>query len=232
MNELTSSAETEDQFPREDIEAALARIVESAEFLKNRNSARFLKFIVEETMEGRGERLKAYSIATLALERDPDFDPQSNSIVRVQATRLRQLLQNYYSGPGANDPLRIVMPLGSYQPVFEPAPKAGEPPAKPPDAPATGTPAGTPPARPRRAFRAGIAAGGAAVAALALAGLWLAAGRNDTAPDPPATACHHDQGRRAAGAGACLHHAVSRARADPQAAGHRDRRRAARDPRG
>lgn len=125
----TTAGQTEQNFPRGDVEAALDRIVRSREFLKNRNSAQFLKFVVAETLEGRGHRLKAYSIATMALDRDVDFDPQSNSIVRVQAARVRQLLQNYYSGPGAGDPLRILMPAGSYHPVFEPARKEAQSPA-------------------------------------------------------------------------------------------------------
>lgn len=192
MNELAGRIDTEDPFQREDVESALGRIVDSPEFLKNRNSVQFLKFIVAETLEGRGERLKAYSIATMALDRGPDFDPQSNSIVRVQATRLRQLLQNYYAGPGADDPLRILLPLGSYQPLFEPAGKADDAPPETSGAPPAGTTAGapprTPPAAPRRVFRAGAAATVAALAAitvaLALAVLWLALRGADPGPDP------------------------------------------------
>lgn len=102
-----------------EIQAAVERILLSPDFEKNRNSCNFLRFIVAETLAGRGARLKAYSIATLALDRDANFDPQSNSIVRVQATRLRHSLQNYYAGPGADDPVRISLPSGTYQPAFE-----------------------------------------------------------------------------------------------------------------
>ena len=60
-----------------EIEAALARLLKSERFARNGNAARFLKFVVEETLAGRGDRLKAYTIATLALGRPDDFDPQA-----------------------------------------------------------------------------------------------------------------------------------------------------------
>jgi hypothetical protein len=107
------------RFDSWEIEAALAKIVSDADFKKNLNSTQFLKFVVEETLAGRGERLKGFTIATSALGRNSDFDPQSSSLVRVQANRLRRLLADYYLGLGAQDPVRIVLPLGSYQPQFE-----------------------------------------------------------------------------------------------------------------
>ena len=89
---------------RDGVEAQLRRILGDPQFERNRNSAAFLKFVVDETLEGRGSRLKAFTVATAVLNRDANFDPQNNSIVRVQAARLRQLLQLYYAGPGARDP--------------------------------------------------------------------------------------------------------------------------------
>lgn len=121
-----------------EIQAAVERILLSPDFERNRNSCNFLKFIVAETLAGRGGRLKAYSIATLALDRDANFDPQSNSIVRVQATRLRQSLHNYYAGPGADDPVRISLPPGTYQPTFE---RVGGAPAPAPETVAPVAPA-------------------------------------------------------------------------------------------
>ena len=102
----------------EEVLDELSAILQSPSFLANRNSSKFLEFIVHETLAGRGSRLKAYTIGTMALQRDPNFDPQTNSVVRVQATRLRELIEAYYAGPGADHPLRILVPLGSYQPVF------------------------------------------------------------------------------------------------------------------
>ncbi len=134
----------------------MANILRGAVFHKNANSANFLKFVVEETLDGRGDRLKGFTIATSALGRHSDFDPQNSSAVRVQANRLRGLLDDYYRGPGLQDPVRIVLPLGSYQPRFERRP-AAEPVERPSDPPETARPSPAPPkASPLRI--AGIAA--------------------------------------------------------------------------
>ncbi len=76
--------------PRE-IRTALAAFLDDAEFQRNTNSAHFLSFVVEETLAGRGDRLKGFSIATSALGRNSDFDPTSSAAVRVQANRLRHM---------------------------------------------------------------------------------------------------------------------------------------------
>ena len=102
-----------------EIRSALKKILSDAKFQRNPNSAHFLKFVVEETLAGRGDRLKGFTVATLALGRNTDFDPQSSSAVRVQATRLRHLLADYYRGPGSQESVRIALPLGSYRPRFE-----------------------------------------------------------------------------------------------------------------
>lgn len=78
----------------------------------------FLTFVVSETLAGRGGRLKAYSIAVAALGKHTDFDPATDPIVRVEASRLRRCLDVYYAADGKDDPIRITMPTGSYQPIF------------------------------------------------------------------------------------------------------------------
>ncbi|UTD28054.1 hypothetical protein DB459_15250 [Bradyrhizobium sp. WD16] len=104
---------------RYEVEAELVRILRDAEFRRNAAAAQFLRFVVEETLEGRGDRLKAFTIATSVLGRGSDFDPQANSVVRVQAKRLRELLEHYYKAAGAQNPIQIVLPVGSYQPQFQ-----------------------------------------------------------------------------------------------------------------
>ena len=83
-----------------------------------RNRA-FLRFIVEETLAGRGDRIKAYTIATSVLGRDEAFDPQSDPIVRIEASRLRRSLERYYLIAGQDDPIRIDIPKGGYVPSFQ-----------------------------------------------------------------------------------------------------------------
>ena len=78
----------------------------------------FLRYVVVEELEGRGDGISAYSIAVNALDRPASFDPQSDPVVRVFAGRLRTLLADYYDGPGKADPVRIAIPKGSYRPEF------------------------------------------------------------------------------------------------------------------
>jgi len=69
----------------------------------------FLLFVVEETLAGRSDRMKAYTIGTSVLQRDEAFDPQSDPIVRIEASRLRRSLEHYYL-LAKDDPIRIVIP--------------------------------------------------------------------------------------------------------------------------
>lgn len=101
-----------------DIRAALERIVASPGLKKSPQLATFLTFVVDETLAGRGDRIKAYNIAADALGRSSDFDPQNDPIVRVEAGRLRRALQHYYANGGAGDPVVIEMPRGHYVPEF------------------------------------------------------------------------------------------------------------------
>ena len=80
---------------------------------------RFLAFVVEESLSGRGDKLKAYTIATRALGRPSDFDPGKDPIVRVEATRLRAALTAYYAEEGRDALIRIHMLPGSYRPLIE-----------------------------------------------------------------------------------------------------------------
>jgi adenylate cyclase len=117
------------------IRAELARVLSSAEFRASDRHRSFLTYIVEETLAGRAERLKAYSIATQAFNRGPDFDPQQDSIVRIEAGRLRRALEHFYLTDGRKHEVQILVPKGSYVPHFRlsgESPEGQEPvPARP-----------------------------------------------------------------------------------------------------
>lgn len=100
----------------------LRRILASGTFADSPRSRDFLAYVVRETLDGRGHRLKERTIARAALEKAPDFDPRSDSGVRVQATRVRTQLSAYYADEGADDGVRISLPKGSYVPVMSLAP--------------------------------------------------------------------------------------------------------------
>lgn len=92
-----------------------------------------LRFIVREELAGRGERLKAYAIATEVLGRGSSFDPAQDSIVRVEVARLRRALDFYYAANGRDAPLKITIPKGGYRPLIGPQ----EAPPTPADIPET-----------------------------------------------------------------------------------------------
>lgn len=100
------------------VRAALARVLSSDAFRSAPQLSSFLTYVVERTLEGRAQEIKGYTIATEALGRDPDFDPQADPIVRVEAMRLRRALDAYYAEAGNDDCLRIEIPRGSYVPQF------------------------------------------------------------------------------------------------------------------
>lgn len=120
------------------VRAALERVIASPDLCTSPRLGAFLRYVVDATLAGRAEQIKGYTIAVEALGRPPTFDPQSDPIVRVEATRLRRALQNYYNTTGLGDPLVIHIPKGGYVPQFEdrrpgeaPAALAGEPPPAP-----------------------------------------------------------------------------------------------------
>ncbi len=77
---------------------------------------KFLNFIVEEELEGRGEGLNQSMIAMEVFDRGADFDPGADAIVRVEAGRLRTKLRDYYLSEGTEDEVRFELPKGRYQP--------------------------------------------------------------------------------------------------------------------
>jgi hypothetical protein len=75
---------------------------------------KLLRYLASHAVNSPGEPLKEYKIATEVFARSPDFDPQLDSIIRVQAGRLRARLAKYYESEGANDPIVVELPRGSY----------------------------------------------------------------------------------------------------------------------
>jgi len=102
-----------------EVVSQLDRVLASPNFIHSSVLAKFLRHIVHETVEGRGHELKEYTIGVAALKKDADFNPQIDSIVRIHAGRLRRALRDYYQTDGMNDPIAIMVPKGSYVPVFE-----------------------------------------------------------------------------------------------------------------
>ena len=102
-----------------ELRAHLTRILASKSFARSESLKSFLRFVVEETLAGRGERLKARTIATHALGRSKEFNAKADPIVSIQAGRLRRALDAYYGSEGADETIQFRLPKGSYRPRFE-----------------------------------------------------------------------------------------------------------------
>ncbi|WP_158044841.1 hypothetical protein [Skermanella pratensis] len=112
------SYDTDEAIPPQVIQDALQRVIGSHEFINSERKRRFLKFIVQKTLAGHADQIKAYTIAVDVFGRDPSFDPGIDPVVRIEAGRLRRCLEHYYLTEGAADPVRITIPKGGYVPRF------------------------------------------------------------------------------------------------------------------
>jgi hypothetical protein len=102
----------------DEIRTEIERMIGSDVFSRSPQLGAFLRFVVEAVLQGKADRVKAYTIGVEVLRRDTRFDPQLDPIVRVEATRLRRAIERYYAGPGLTDPIIIDLPRGSYVPIF------------------------------------------------------------------------------------------------------------------
>jgi tetratricopeptide (TPR) repeat protein len=112
-------AATLNGIPAADIKSELEQILRSRAFIQSHRIRRFLQFIVEESLLGQPHRLKEYLIGIEVFDRREIFDPRVDSIVRVEARRLRSKLEDYYRLEGKDDQVHIVLRKGSYVPTFE-----------------------------------------------------------------------------------------------------------------
>lgn len=98
---------------------ALQKVLRSRTFARSERLRCFLKFVVEMEQLGLAHQLKGYTIGIDVFSRDEGFDPGTDPLVRVQAGKLRKLLNLFYADEGRDEPLRIRIPLGGYVPIYE-----------------------------------------------------------------------------------------------------------------
>lgn len=101
---------------RAELEALLA----SGIFAKAPSLAQFVAYVCDKYFNGESNGIKEYNIAVEALGRPPDFNQVKDSIVRVEAHRIRKRLKQFYENEGATHPIQIVIPIGQYAPEFVP----------------------------------------------------------------------------------------------------------------
>jgi TolB-like protein len=101
------------------VRGQLDRLLASSVFANAGRMSRFLRFVIEQTLAGDGERLKEYVIGIEVFDRDAGYDPRVDAIVRVEAARLRTKLAEYYAGEGRGDAVVLTLPKGGYAPVMK-----------------------------------------------------------------------------------------------------------------
>src|SRR5450755_1752928 len=97
-------------------------IIKSHSLRGSESLCKLLQYLAKQSLDHPNAPLKEYQIATEVYGRSADFDPQSDSTIRVQAGRLRLKLAEYYAGEGAPDPILVKIPKGSYHLIFETRP--------------------------------------------------------------------------------------------------------------
>ena len=112
-------SEQDNELEATEVRQALDSILSSEPFKNSEKLRAFLTHIVTVTLAGEAQKLKGYSIAIDVLGRDESFDAEKDSVVRVNANRLRAALEEYYKGEGARDPVVVSVPKGGYVPKFE-----------------------------------------------------------------------------------------------------------------
>jgi hypothetical protein len=100
--------------------AELKSVLDSPNFVRAPKLAQLLTYLCEKLFAGKASQIKEYSIGAEVFRRGDRFDQNSDSIVRVEANRLRKRLAEYYLGEGASHRLHITIPIGQYVPEFEP----------------------------------------------------------------------------------------------------------------
>lgn len=104
--------------PEAEIRAELDRILASKAFASAARISKLLHHVVGKTLAGETDQLKEYAVGVEVFDRDSSYDPRLDSIVRVEAGRLRTRLDEYYNGDGKGSTIRIDLPKGGYSAAF------------------------------------------------------------------------------------------------------------------
>ncbi|MEK9646262.1 MAG: hypothetical protein VW547_12030 [Alphaproteobacteria bacterium] len=188
---MTMPSDSRDRYDpdfRQNVSECVARIAASVVLGERSRLGDVLAYLSTEELDGRSDRTKDYTIATDVFGRPEDFDPTSDSIFRVEINRLGQALDHYYATHGENDPVRIEIPHGTYQPRLERLSSAegpGAAPARETRAPRRRVPLGA------RHFAAAVLAASAILAVGAVTG-WQLTKQPETAAPPQAAAVRAD----------------------------------------
>jgi len=96
------------------------RILATPDFIRSPQLSKFLAYICGTALKESGQNLSEQHIGVEVFGREPDYDSAADTIVRSHALRLRRRLEQYFQRAGPNEPLHLIIPRGSYVPVFLP----------------------------------------------------------------------------------------------------------------
>ena len=102
--------------------AQIEKLLNSHALHGSESLCKLLRYLANHSSEHPGTSPKEYQIATEVFARQEDFDPHVDSMVRVQAGRLRTKLAEYYGSEGSDDPIMVELPKGTYALTFHPRP--------------------------------------------------------------------------------------------------------------
>jgi TolB-like protein len=114
----TSTAAARTDLSPESIRGALDKLLASPGFVNADRLTRFLRYTVEETLNGQTDKLKETLLGIEVFNRKPTYDPRVDAVVRTEAVKLRARLRDYYEADGRDDELIIDLPKGGYVPAF------------------------------------------------------------------------------------------------------------------
>jgi hypothetical protein len=118
LNHSTVDTATLPEAEKKAVLEQLERLLKNPHFSQSRRFPSFLRFVIDQTLNGRPELLKERTLGIEIFGRDADYDTASDPIVRVTATEIRKRIAQYYQEPGHETELRLSLPSGSYIPQF------------------------------------------------------------------------------------------------------------------
>jgi hypothetical protein len=116
--QVTESQRPPESASSEEVAQLLERVFKSRHFAHAPKKQKFLQVVCDFYLSGRAHELNEYLIGREVFERDDNYNPAADPIVRVGAHDVRKRLELYYQSEGAHDELRLEIPVGSYEPIF------------------------------------------------------------------------------------------------------------------
>ncbi len=121
MNRSGASPDAWQPQTKEDRDAVLRElknVLASPQFASSKRYPALLQYVVENTLEGKSDRLKERTLGVEVFDRPPTYDTNTDTVVRYTAGEVRKRLSLYYHEEGRSSPIRISLPAGSYVPEF------------------------------------------------------------------------------------------------------------------